>query len=527
MANDDLSPLERQQRLALLGSPALKGKTNNLSLLSGIPVRDQMSVKYMGNQATAQDTSISGAGAAGASNVGPRAGEGHDSWNQGAFSGPGLGTDRDSIYAKYGLNSDGSMANQIGFPNMGAFPNVGAYPNMPAYPRPDFQANDFSGQAQQMTDRAYAPQYGILDDRSDDVDFRYKTSDYITGGLFSQLMQANEDATNEMNQGYGDSQSRTAALAENTQNAIESAYSKGQQQMVDSVKAAGGGPELLAALMQNGVDNSGFQQGQAARSGQVQGNYLEGQQQAMQDYQGKMGQAFETQGTVARQDLLGMRNQRQNEIGEQRSQLSSEQQIQAMQMAQQMQQQDINLQQLTYGADQDYYNATSDNLLGEANWNRENSLGAADWNRENATAGYDANVDQSRYGQSIRQAADQDIYGREQDQNNLAMNQAKLLASTQGQGQGQGGGLKPTNYGKVGGPMGKVFQTAKAFTSSDDEAQHYIALVKSKASSGGEAWGSPQDFAFAVSDQAKKNKLSPDVAFNIAISYYTNVYGKE
>lgn len=393
----------------------------------------------------------------------------------------------------------------------------------PPPPQYQFKLNDFTDKANELTAKAYSPQFAAITQAEKQVGDNYAVAKQVVDGLYQKLGAANTQATKDINASYDKSK---AAATQNTADAtaaINQGYTSSQQQVADLLKSIGAGGDASAEVLSRAIPEQGYQAGQAAQAGQAQQNALDTGRQGMNDYQNAMGQAYATQGTVSQENLLHDKNALLNDYSQQRLNLSGQQGQQALQLGQQLSQQDLGLQQLNYGAGQDYYNS----LVNGINANNQNVLAIAQQQAAQQKAAYDIWYQQQQDAIANQQKQQQlDINGQ-QVINQNSTDLAKLeLQRQQMQNDYNIAKAKLQGTGSNSDPTSVVLQQATNIVGGNPKlAQAYLALVQEQAYYPGYVPTDPRAFGQAVRKAAAAAGLDENIADAVAQAYYYSPLG--
>lgn len=377
---------------------------------------------------------------------------------------------------------------------------------IPPAPTFEYKLNDFTDQANQMAESAYAPQYEAIERAISGVGQRYNDASVMTKGIYDSLVENIAQNTQDINQSYDATIASARDSGQRLQDDIGNIYGQSQQQLADLI-ASIGGEQAAGELLQSGAADQASYQSNAAQSTEDIVNHLLGQQTAMGDYQTMTGQAQDAYGALAQQDLLANKESVLGQWDEHRTALSGDQARQALALAMQMQGQDLNMQQLMYGAQQD-------------EWRNQMSL--TQMQQEMAAAAAAAELEQSRYNDKYdldlaRLILDAQRYG---DQ--TAIDRERLNQSSQGQ---------PKPPSSISGNLDQVLIDITGDPNPNSPANVNVksAVMRALASNFDKmgTYANAYDFATQIKNAVMQDNQSPtgmnidlDAVFNYALELY-------
>jgi hypothetical protein len=380
-------------------------------------------------------------------------------------------------------------------------------------PQPyQFHINDFTDEANMMAAKAYSPQYAALEQAKQQVNQNYDIASKIVDGLYDQATANITSNTNTLNQNYAKAQQQNTRSGQDLQSTIGNTYKQSQQQVTDLLKQLGAGPQAGAAILPQGAEDQAFQQSEAARLNKAQGDFLTSQQQGTQAYQTGTQQATQQEGNVQQQNLLGEKGNRLNELAQQKLNLSGQQSLQALGLADQLTQQDLGLQQLNYGAGQDYYR----NAMAQ----QQSQSDAQQQALQNAIAQY--GVDYQQYRDKIndqQQAAQLALNKYNIDTGNAIAQQNADTNSIQAQAQIQSS-LQGKAQAEASDPNSQWTGQILQITGGDARMAAAIKQIVLAQAYNGQLPRDGQDFSKMVRAAAINAGLNPDMADAAASAYY-------
>lgn len=384
---------------------------------------------------------------------------------------------------------------------------------LPSFDAPELQYRDFSGQARDQISGIYQPRYAAIDQASQNAQDQYRRSDQITAGLYQNLAKNITDIAARSAAQYRDAQATQAA---NTDQLVQSQgqnYSGAQAQEARLLQQLGQGEAAKQVLGDNTTEQA-YQQSQAQSQGNAQSAAMAQQDLASQDYYRNMGNANQTGGTVARQNLIAQLGDVLQSYDRDRMNLRGDEAQATLQLGQQLSDRDFAAQQANYGIARDEYGARVDQqrFAYEQALQRQQMLQQqAEIGRNQSNLDRQFELEQQKYGTDLATALAEQ-----------RLNEQKLTGQNQG-------GLEFSNLD----PTSKaIAQISNAAGGNTQMAQQYFNLARD-AVSGISATG--QDAAALAGNQfqfiqyvrqvAQSKGLDPILAQSAAAAYWQNIFG--
>jgi len=385
---------------------------------------------------------------------------------------------------------------------------------------PDFQApqlsyRDFTSDAQQRVGGVYAPRYAAIDQAAQNAQGQYQRSDQITQGLYQNLAKNIADIAAKSSAQYKDAQ---ATQASNTNQLVQNQgqnYSSAQAQEAKLLEQLGQQESAKQVLGDNTAEQA-YQQSQSQAMGNAQGAAIAAQGQNQQDYLNNVGNADQTAGVSARQNLISQLGNVFQGYDRDRMNLQGDHAQAALQLAQQLSDRDFQAQQANYGVARDQYGAQVD----QQKFAYEQALQQAQMRAQQASSSRD------QFNQDRQYELEQAKYGTD-----LATALAQQrLAEQKFTTDSQGSGLSFDNQDPVSKTVQQITQAAGG---NQGMAQQYYDFVRSTvanfSANGLDAAalaGNQFQFIQEVRRNAEAKGLDPILAQNAAASYWQNVFGK-
>lgn len=399
----------------------------------------------------------------------------------------------------------------------GGFDDFG---ELPTFDAPELQYRDFTGEAQSRVGGVYAPRYAAIDQAAQNAQGQYNRSDQITKGLYENLAKSIGDIAARTAAQYKDAQ---ATQAGNTDQLVKSQgenYSSAQNQEAALLERLGQG-EAAAQVLGDNTAEQAYQQSQSQAMGNAQQAALTQQGQTQQDYYSNMGNANQTAGVSARQDLIAQLGNVLQGYDRDRMNLQGDQAQAALQLAQQLSDRDFQAQQANYGIARDEYSSQVDAqkfAFERAMQQAQMAAQQSEIQRNQANIDRQFEFDQQKYGTDLATAMAQQ-----------RLDEQKLI--------GQQGAASSLNFDQQDPVSRTVQQIASAAGGDTSKGAQYYDFVR-QATASFAAQGMPSEqiaalignqFAFTqqIANQARAKGLDPLVAQAAAASYWQNILGKK
>lgn len=248
-----------------------------------------------------------------------------------------------------------------------------------------FKRNPFTKEGKKMAADVYAPQYETLDRLRNSANNQYSRSDKVIESMYAGLADDVLQSRKDRNKEYDAEVAATTDTGKAAAGAVAQGYDSGSKVMGDIMK------NLLGSDRTNKVNPNSLQEMAQERGGamadmtsdaQKAGQTLKTNKNTQNDYATNLGEAFQTQGAVSREDLLGQLNDVIGQYGNQELDLNSQERSSALALGSQLSDWDWTSQQANYQTLQDQ----QANAWNQANWDRSNISDAYSnkWNQYTA-----------------------------------------------------------------------------------------------------------------------------------------------
>jgi len=416
-----------------------------------------------------------------------------------------------------GINSAGALGSDESF-------DVGYSPE--AFQAPNFEYRDFTDQARQQVGGVYSPRYAAIDEAANRANQQYKRSDTLTAGLYQKLADnianiAAGSAARHANAAQEQTARTNQLVADTGQN-----YSSTQNQEARLLEQMGQ-QEAARDVLGNNSAEQAYQQSQVQREGALQQAANTSQANVQADYLGNVTDANNTQGVVARQNLIANLGDQLSGYEQDRFNLKGDEANAALQLGQQLSDRDFSLQQANYGGYRDAYGANNQNAQFQANLSlqqaqarqqqaqavQEQQMRQQEINRNQANLDRQYQFDQAKYGTDLATAlaqqrlAEQKVAGSGNEA--LSFDNSDPVSRTVQQISSATGG----NSGAGQQYFDFVNQAANAAASN---AADVPALI-----------GSQGAFIEYIRGEAAKRGMDQQVAQAAAAAYWSNIYGQK
>lgn len=214
-----------------------------------------------------------------------------------------------------------------------------------------FQYNDFTDQANAVAAKNFAPQYQALQMAANNAQTQYNKADPIIEGLYQKL---SGDIRNQAQATQDQATAQAAARGtqgQDLQSNIANTYASTQNNQADLL-AKLGLQDAAPTTLQAGTNDSAWQQGQAATNTASAKDYINATGTNAANFENQTATATDTQGAVARQNLLGQLSSALSQVDQQRLGVASDQSQAASTLG-------LTLSDRNYGQQKDLYNAAT------------------------------------------------------------------------------------------------------------------------------------------------------------------------
>ena len=317
----------------------------------------------------------------------------------------------------------------------------GAAPSLPDYSSVrtpsgidfQFKRNPFTKEGKEMAKDVYAPEYETIDRLRNSANNQYSRSDKVIEQLYKGLADEVASSRKARSAEYDTEIKGTTDAGATAAQAVASGYDSGSKIM----------GQIMAGLgdRTSTVDPNSLQEMAKERGGDMADMTIDAQKAAetlrtnkntQKDYAGNLGEAFQTQGKVSREDLIGQLNDTLGTYGNQELDLNSQERNSALALASQLSDWDWTSQQANYQTLQDQ----------QANaWNQAN------WDRSNISDQYNNQWNQYTTGEQGRQFGSQQEWNAYDKALQNQIDAAKIAASAN---KGTGAGADPLDPAKYG-----------------------------------------------------------------------------
>lgn len=325
-----------------------------------------------------------------------------------------------------------------------------------------FQYNDFTDQANSIAAKNFAPQYQALQMAAQSAQNQYNHADPIIEGLYQKLSgDIRNQAVATQDQAAQQAASRNTQ-GQNLQNNIAQTYASTQGNQADLL-AKLGIQDAAPQTLQSGTNDSAWQQGQAATNTASATDYINATGTNAQNFGNQIATATDTQGAVARQNLIGQLSQALSQVDQQRLGVASDQSQAASSLGMQLSDRDYGQQKDLYSAAQQQQQSAIDRLM--QTYQVRSGLGQTQYDRSQDSQNRVFQQDQFDY-QKAKDAAD---YQLQYDKMGAQQAAASQIPLDQQDKISKAGILMQANFGDQGLQALNIAQQVAAGNTATDQ----------------------------------------------------------
>lgn len=317
-----------------------------------------------------------------------------------------------------------------------------------------FKRNPFTKEGKAMAADVFAPQYETLDRLRTSADNQYSRSDKVLEQMYQGLANDVAAAKKGRDAEYNTEIADTTAEGKNAASSVAQGYDSGSKVM--SQIMAGLGDRLSKVdpnSLQTMADNRGKAMAAQTADATDAAQSLRTGKTIQGDYTKNLGEAFQTQGAVSRENLLNQLSNIKGEYGNRELDINSQERESALGLAQRLSDWDWSSQQANYGTLQDQ----QQNAWQQANWDRQGLSDSYNnqmqvWQQQEQGKQFGSQQEWAAYQQALQNQIEQ-----QKEANDLKIAQGKAAGTSSTP-------LDPSKYGTgAGGAAASIYNYVNQF----------------------------------------------------------------